>query len=100
MTPSGAPPIASPRSRPIQGLPGRSVAPLSQAPGVSLTARTSIRPMRPEPPTTAIPTPSAIASSPAALDFARTAIGSDRHGKDKTPLRRHARASASCASAR
>ena len=56
--------MASPRSRPIQGCPGRSVAPESRAPGVSPTARTSIRPMRPEAPTTAIPTSSVIAFPP------------------------------------
>ena len=61
MTPLAAPPIASPRSRPIQGWPVRSVAPESHVPGVSPRTRTSIRPMRPEAPTTAIPTSSAIA---------------------------------------
>ena len=62
---AAAPPIASPRSRPIQGWPGRSVAPESRAPGVSATARTSIRPMRPDAPSTAIPTRSSMrAASP------------------------------------
>jgi len=63
-TPSGAAPSASPRSRPIQGWPGRSVAPDRRASGVARTASISIRPMRPEQPSTAIPTFSAMVPSP------------------------------------
>ena len=53
LTPSGGRPARVPASWPRAGEPSRSTAPLRVQPSVSVTARMSIRPMRPSAPTTA-----------------------------------------------